>query len=65
MENIINVEGMMCTGCENRIQNAVKAMPNVADVIASHTDGTVKVIGEVDIEAIKEKISDLGFEVIE
>jgi len=65
MENIINVEGMMCSGCENRIQNAVKAMPNVVDVIASHEDGNVKVIGNVDIEAVKEKINDLGFEVIE
>ena len=65
MENIINVEGMMCSGCENRIQNAVKAMPNVSDVIASHTDGTVKVIGDVDITSIKEKINDLGFEVKE
>ena len=64
MENIINVEGMMCSGCENRIQNAVKSMPNVSDVIASHTDGTVKVIGDVDIESVKEKINDLGFEVI-
>ena len=65
MENIIKVDGMMCSGCENRIQNAVKNMPNVVDAIAKHEDGTVTIIGEVDIEAIKEKISDLGFEVIE
>ena len=65
MENIINVEGMMCSGCENRIQNALKTMSNVSDVIASHSDGTVKVYGEVDIETVKEKIIDLGFEVIE
>ena len=65
MENIINVEGMMCSGCENRIQNAVKSMPNVVDVIANHIAGTVKVIGDIDIESVKEKINDLGFEVIE
>jgi len=65
MENIINVEGMMCSGCENRIQNAVKSMPNVIDVIASYTDGTVKVTGDINIEQVKEKINDLGFEVIE
>ena len=64
MENIINVEGMMCSGCENRIQNAVKSMPNVSDVIASHTEGTVKILGDIDIESVKEKINDLGFEVI-
>lgn len=65
MENIINVEGMMCAGCENRIQNALKAMPNVVDVIASHIDGTVKVTGEIDIQEVKDKIDALGFEVIE
>lgn len=65
MENIIKVEGMMCAGCENRIQNAVKTMSNVIDVVASHLDGTVKVVGDVDIEVVKEKINDLGFEVIE
>lgn len=65
MENIINVEGIECAGCENRIQNAIKAMPNVTEVVASHTTGTVKVIGDVNLELIKEKINDLGFEVKE
>lgn len=65
MENIINVEGIECAGCENRIQNAIKVIPNVIEVVASHTAGTVKVVGDVDLEVIKDKINDLGFEVKE
>lgn len=68
MENIIlNVNGMECKGCENRIQNAIKNMTNVKDVIANHETGTVEIIpgGEIDVLKISEKINDLGFEVKE
>ena len=55
----LKVEGMMCTGCENRIQNAVKS------VKADHTTGTVKIEAEDGIEEskIKEKIENIGFDV--
>ena len=33
----LKVEGMMCTGCENRIQNAVKNMNGIKSVKADHT----------------------------
>lgn len=64
-EIIINVEGMACEGCEKRIQNALMNLEGVNEVIASHTAKTVKVKFEnkVTLEEIKEKISDLGFEV--
>lgn len=66
-EIIIKVEGMACTGCENRIQNALKTIDGVENVIASHTDGTVKVTLNNDVEesVLKEKIEDLGFDVKE
>lgn len=64
-EIIINVEGMACEGCEKRIQNALLNLDGVKKVVASHTAKTVKVKFEnkVTLEEIKEKISDLGFEV--
>ena len=64
-EIIIKVEGMACSGCENRIQNAVKQIEGAEQVIASHKDGAVKVTlnKEIDENAIKEKIEDIGFEV--
>ena len=64
-ELILNVEGMMCSGCENRVQNALKTIKGVKDVTASHTDKTVKITLKQDVEesVIKDKIIDLGYEV--
>ena len=61
------IEGMECTGCEKRIQNAVSSISGVEEVKANHENGTVKVIAtdSIDIEKIKDKISNLGFEVIQ
>ncbi len=64
-ELVLNVEGMVCNGCENRVQNALKTIDGVEDVVANHENGTVKVtLGkEVDESVIKEKIEDIGFDV--
>ena len=65
-EIIINVEGMMCEGCENRIQNVLKNIEGIENVIANHKDGTVTIVAEnIDIEKIKEKIEDIGFVILE
>ena len=66
-EILINVEGMACSGCENRIQNALKTIDGVKSVVANYKDGTVKVILNSKIEecVLKDKIEDLGFDVKE
>ena len=64
-ETIIKVEGMMCTGCENRIQNTVSEIKGVESVKADHKKGTVEVKGTADIKEVKEAIEDIGFEVKE
>lgn len=66
-EMIIKVTGMMCAGCENRVQNAVKLLAGVEEVTANHEDGIVKVVSaeNVTIESVKEAIEDLGFDVVE
>lgn len=65
-ETIIKVQGMMCGGCENRVKNALKELAGVENVEASFEEGTVKVIinKEISIDIIKEKIEDIGFEVV-
>lgn len=67
MEIKLNVEGMMCSGCENRVQNSLKTIEGVTDVVASHTTKTVTVTtsGNVDKAVLKEAIEDLGYEVKE
>ena len=64
-ETIINVKGMVCNGCENRVKNALKTIDGVEEVEANYTNGIVKVKSkeEVGESAMKEKIEDIGFEV--
>lgn len=66
-EIILNVKGIECSGCENRIQNAVKSIEKVKNVTASHINGTVTVDVEEDanINEIKDTIENIGFEVEE
>ena len=65
-EIIIYVEGIMCEGCENRIQNALMNIEGIEKVIASHKDGTVIIIAEnVDIDKVKERIEEIGFGILE
>lgn len=66
-ELILKVEGMMCTGCENRIKNALKTIDGVENVEADHTSGNVivRLNNELQENVIKEKIEDIGFSVKE
>ncbi len=60
------VEGMVCNGCENRVKNALKNINGVKDVEANYTTGIVKVTStdEVSENTLKEKVEDIGFEVV-
>lgn len=62
----LKVEGIVCGGCENRVKNALKAIPEVEEVTASYIDGTVVITlnNQVEVAILKEKIEDLGFEVL-
>ena len=61
------VEGMMCGGCENRVQSALKTIDGVENVKADHVTGNVTVTlnKEIDKSIIEEKIEDIGYEVKE
>ena len=63
----LKIEGMMCTGCENRVQNALETIDGVEEVKANHEDGSVKIKAEdnVDLATVKEKVEDIGYEVKE
>lgn len=68
MEEIrLNVNGMVCGGCEKRVVNSLSTIDGVKEVIANHNEGTVVIKSDekIDINIIKEKIEDLGFEVKE
>lgn len=64
-ELIIKVEGMLCNGCENRVQNVLKQIEGVEKVVANHKDETVTITlnHEINKEIIKEGIENIGFKV--
>lgn len=65
-ETIINVEGMVCGGCENRVKNALSEIQGIETVEASHETGIVKVVSteEVEVKTIEDVINDIGFNVV-
>ena len=62
----LKVEGMVCGGCENRVQNAVSTIAGVEAVKANHNDGSVIVTAKEDVleQTIMDKIEDIGFTVV-
>lgn len=62
----IKVNGMVCGGCENRVKNAISTIEGVESVTADHNTGKVVVSAkdEVKESEIKEKVEDIGFEVV-
>ena len=64
-ETRFRVEGMDCASCASKIDTAVRRMPGVSDVSVSVTAGTMRVKHDVasDLEAIRKKVSGLGYSV--
>lgn len=62
----INVEGMACSGCEKRIQNALMEIDGIKSVKASHEIGVVEIIldKEIDRVIIENIIEEIGFTVV-
>jgi len=68
MEKIeIAVVGMTCEGCERTVQTAVKNLPGVQDVKASHLDSTAIVTFDktkTTIEQMQAAIVEKGYEAL-
>ena len=63
----IKIKGMVCGGCENRVKTALSEISGVESVDANHKTGIVTIKLEKNLESaqIKEKITDLGYEIVE
>lgn len=63
---ILNVSGMTCTACENRIQRALGKLEGVRQARADHRAGEVRVLvdpAKTPEEAVRACIMDAGYEV--
>ena len=65
-EIVLNVKGMVCGGCENRIKNALGEIDGVESVEANYKTGEVKVKTDekVSVKDLEDTITDIGFEVV-
>lgn len=63
----LKINGMVCGGCENRVKTALSEISGVESVDANHKTGIVIIKLEENLESaqIKEKIIDLGYEIVE
>jgi len=63
----LKVNGMVCGGCEKRVQNVLKNIEGVEEAIANYNENIVKIIlnENVFIDELKNTINDIGFEVVE
>lgn len=66
MKKVLKVEGMHCGGCEGRVKRILEALPQVDEVVASHTEGTAVVVLNADVadDVLKSKVEGLGFTVL-
>lgn len=66
MEKVFQVEGMMCQGCEKRVNTALSSLEGVQECQASASTNTVRVIfdeNKVSETMLKTTIEDTGYDV--
>jgi len=65
-EMVLNVSGMTCGSCENRVSTELRKLKGVKDVKASHSENTVRLVLDdehASDEEFKKAIKEAGFEV--
>ncbi|MFB6208414.1 MAG: heavy-metal-associated domain-containing protein [Candidatus Nanohaloarchaea archaeon] len=59
----LQVTGMSCNGCEERVENAVKQVDGVRRVEADHESDEVEVTADSEnVEQVSQAIYDAGYE---
>ena len=64
----LQVEGMTCTGCEQRLGVALRRLDGVREAQANHETGEVRVRfdgSSTDEAAVKERVVVAGYEVVD
>lgn len=64
MEQVIHVEGMMCSHCKARVEAVCKEVPGTVDAVVDLQQKQVTVTGSASVEALKEAIIKAGYEVV-
>lgn len=58
----VKIDGMMCDGCQKRVEGALHSLGVVGKVSLKDGKATIQNTGNKDISEIVEAIEDLGFD---
>ena len=66
MTKTVKIEGMMCPHCEARVKKILEQLPEVAEAVTSHTEGTAVLTLNADVsdEVLKGVIEADGYKFI-
>lgn len=66
MEITLKIDGMMCSGCEKRVHNALMALSGVTAAEVSHEKGTAVVMtdGTVEKSALETAVLNQGYDIV-
>lgn len=66
MKNTFNIQNLKCGGCANTIITQLSKLDGISDVTVDNDTDEVsfETISENDIEAVKNKLSDLGYPIV-
>ena len=64
MENVLHIEGMMCSNCSARVEKVLGALSGVESVKVDLDAKSARVVGNVTYELLKDTVEDLGYTVI-
>ena len=62
---VLKIEGMVCGHCKARVEKALKAVAGVETVDISLEDKTATVTGSADASALRQAVTDAGYQVVE
>ncbi|MBP3360487.1 MAG: heavy metal translocating P-type ATPase [Clostridia bacterium] len=67
MKKTLKIEGMMCGHCEARVKKCLEELPQVAEAVVSHENGTAELTlnAEISDDALKQTIEAQGYKVID
>lgn len=62
---VYRVEGMTCCNCVKHVEKALRAVPNVGEVVVDRSSGTATISGDAPFGALAAEVAEAGYRLIE
>jgi len=66
-EYVLKIDGMMCPHCEAAVRKCLETFPEVEEAVPSHQtkQAVLRLNADLNLEAVKKAISELGYQVLD